>query len=90
MKKLKKNKMKEVICINDKNLPGGAVVVKGREYTVIEEFLNNYDQRVYIIEGIVNQGTTKMGLRWIGYDASRFVEPEKLTIENYEHAYAEN
>jgi hypothetical protein len=52
--------MKEVICINDKNLPGGAVVVKGREYTVIEEFLNNYDQRVYIIEGIVNQGTTKM------------------------------
>jgi hypothetical protein len=82
--------MKEVVCINDKNLPGGAAVVKGREYTVIEEFLNNYDQRVYIIEGIINQGTTKMGLRWVGYDASRFAEPEKLMEENYEHAYAEN
>jgi hypothetical protein len=82
--------MKEVICINDKNLPGGAVVVKGREYTVIEELINHYDQRVYIIEGIVNKGTTKMGLRWIGYDASRFAEPEKLMKENYEHAYAEN
>ncbi len=82
--------MKEVICINDKNMPEGAVVVKGREYIVIEEFVNNYDQRVYIIEGIVNQGTTKMGLRWIGYDASRFAEPEKLMKENYEHAYVEN
>jgi hypothetical protein len=52
--------------------------------------INHYDQRVYIIEGIVNKGTTKMGLRWIGYDASRFAEPEKLMKENYEHAYAEN
>jgi hypothetical protein len=81
--------MKEVICINDKNMPEGAVVVKGREYTVIEEFVNNYDQRVYIIEGIVNEGTTKMGLRWIGYDAARFAEPETLMETSYEHAYAE-
>ncbi len=50
--------MKEVVCINDKNLPEGAAVVKGREYNVVEEFINNYDQRVYIIEGIVNEGTT--------------------------------
>ncbi len=64
--------MKTVVCINDSRLPEGANVVKGREYTVIEEFVNNYDQRVYIIEGIVNEGTTKMGLRWIGYDANRF------------------
>jgi hypothetical protein len=82
--------MKDVVCINDKNLPEGAVVVKGREYIVIKEFMNNYDQRVYIIEGIVNEGITKMGLRWIGYDASRFAEPEKLATENYEYAYAEN
>jgi hypothetical protein len=81
--------MKEVVCINDKNMPEGAVVVKGREYTVIEEFVNNYDQRVYIIEGIVNEGTTKMGLRWIGYDAARFAEPETLMETSYEHAYAE-
>lgn len=81
--------MKEVVCINDKNLPEGAAVIKGREYTVIEEFVNNYDQRVYIIEGIANEGTTKMGLRWIGYDANRFAEPETLMKEIYEHAYAE-
>jgi hypothetical protein len=81
--------MKEVVCINDKNLPEGAAVVKGREYIVIEEFVNNYDQRVYIIEGIANEGTTKMGLRWVGYDATRFAEPEILMEESYEHAYAE-
>ena len=81
--------MKEVICINDKNMPEGAVVVKGREYTVIEEFVNNYDQRVYIIGGIINEGTTKMGLRWIGYDASRFAEPQTLMTEVKEQAYAE-
>jgi hypothetical protein len=81
--------MKEVICINDKNMPEGAAVVKGREYIVIEEFVNNYDQRVYIIEGIVNEGTTKMGLRWIGYDASRFAEPQTLMTEVKEQAYAE-
>jgi len=50
---------------------------------------NNYDQRVFIIEGIANEGTTKMGLRWVGYDASRFAEPESLMIETQEHAYAE-
>jgi len=82
--------MKQVVCINDKNMPEGAVVVKGREYNVVEEFVNNYDQRVYIIEGIVNEGTTKMGLRWIGYDAARFAEPETLMETSYEHAYAEN
>jgi hypothetical protein len=90
MKKLKKNKMRKVVCINDKKLPAGAEVVKGREYIVIKESINNYDQRVYIIEGIVNEGITKMGLHWIGYDASRFAEPEKLATENYEYAYAEN
>ena len=81
--------MKQVVCINDKNMPEGAAVVKGREYNVVEEFVNNYDQRVYIIEGITNDGTTKMGLRWIGYDASRFAEPETLMEEIHEHAYAE-
>ena len=82
--------MKQVVCINDKNMPEGAAVVKGREYNIVEEFVNNYDQRVYIIEGIANEGTTKMGLRWIGYDAARFAEPETLMETSYEHAYAEN
>ena len=81
--------MKQVVCINDSRLPEGAQVIKGREYTVIDEFINNYDQRVFIIEGITNEGTTRMGLRWIGYDANRFAEPETLMEEIYEHAYAE-
>ena len=81
--------MKQVVCINDSRLPEGAQVIKGREYNVVEEFVNNYDQRVYIIEGIANEGITKMGLRWIGYDASRFADPETLMEEIYEHAYAE-
>jgi len=81
--------MKQVVCINDSRLPEGAQVVKGREYTVADEFVNNYDQRVYIIEGIANEGTTKMGLRWIGYDANRFAEPESLMTEVKEYAYAE-
>ena len=81
--------MKQVVCINDSRLPEGDQDIIGRYYTVIYEFINYYDQRVFIIEGIANEGTTKMGLRWIGYDASRFAEPETLMEEIYEHAYAE-
>lgn len=81
--------MKKVVCINDRKLPEGAEVINGKEYEVIEEFLNNYDQRVFIIAGIVNEGTTKMGLRWLGYDASRFADLESISIENFEHTYAE-
>ena len=81
--------MKKVVCINDSRLPEGAQVIKGREYIVLEEFVNNYDQQVFIIDGIVNEGTTKMGLRWIGYDASRFADPELLMSEIHEYAYAE-
>ena len=41
--------MKKVVCINDRKLPEGAEVVIGKEYEVLEEFVNNYDQRVFII-----------------------------------------
>ena len=81
--------MKVVVCINDKNMPEGAAVVKGREYEVESEYVNALDQRVYIIKGIVNEGTTRMGMRWIGYDAQRFADPETLMKELKEHAYAE-
>jgi hypothetical protein len=82
--------MKTVVCINDKNLPAGARVVKDKEYIVTDEFINNYDQRVYILEGISNEGTTKMGLRWIGYDANRFAEPESTqqVLEEQKYEYA--
>jgi len=64
--------MKKVICINDKNQPSGAKVVEGKEYEVIDEYQNFFDQKVYLLNNIPNQGRTKWGLSWVGYDASRF------------------
>ena len=90
MKKLKKNKMRKVVCINDKKLPAGAEIVEGKEYEVIEEFLNNYDQQAYVLQGITNGGMTKLGMRWYGYAANRFADLDALAVESYEHAYAEN
>ena len=47
--------MKTVVCINDRKLPEGAEVVNGREYQILEEFVNNFEQRVFIIKGIKNE-----------------------------------
>ena len=73
-----------------KNLPSGAVVVKDKEYTVVDEYLNFLDQRVYILEGIVNEGRTKLGLEWTGYDAKRFSDVESVSIEEKEVNFALN
>tara|TARA_R110002020_G_scaffold1639_2_gene7435 strand:- start:179 stop:427 length:249 start_codon:yes stop_codon:yes gene_type:complete len=82
--------MKKVICINDKNLPPGAVVVKDKEYTVIDEYVNFLDQRVYILQGIVNEGRTKLGLEWTGFDAKRFADVDKVVNEEKEVNFALN
>jgi hypothetical protein len=74
--------MKKVICINDINLPQGANVIENEEYEVINEYVNALDQRVYIIKGVVNEGTTKWGMRWVGYDALRFKTLELVELEN--------
>ena len=73
--------MKKVVCINDKNLPQGAEVVKGREYYVVDEFVNNFEQRVFIISGITNKGTTRLGLNWLGYCSTRFADLDDISIE---------
>lgn len=73
--------MKKVICINDKNLPRGASVKEGQEYYVEEEYSNFLDQQVYLIEGVPNRGTTKWGMKWVGYDATRFRVVEDNTME---------
>jgi hypothetical protein len=39
------------------------------------------EQRVYIINGIVNEGRTQFGLHWIGYRAERFVPLDTKVIE---------
>ena len=82
--------MKKVVCINDRNLPQGAVLQEGQEYKVENEYVNNFEQRVYILYGMINEGTTKMGLRWVGYDASRFTDPEtaQQVLEEQKHEYA--
>ena len=73
--------MKKVVCINDKNLPQGAEVVNGREYYVVDEFVNNFEQRVFIISGIANKGTTTLGLVWLGYCSTRFADLDDISIE---------
>lgn len=73
--------MKKVVCINDKNLPQGAEVVNGREYYVVDEFVNNFEQRVFIISGIANKGTTTLGLNWLGYCSTRFADLDDISIE---------
>lgn len=79
--------MLQVKCYDDKNLPEGACVVEGNEYEVVEEFINFYDQKTYILKGVLNEGVTKMGMKWKGYRAVRFqvLEP-LLEVEevNYE------
>jgi hypothetical protein len=63
----------EVLCINDEKLPPDAELKEGKTYSVVSEFTNNFDQKVYIIKGLTNRGRTKYGLPWLGYRADRFV-----------------
>jgi len=73
--------MRKLTCINDRNLPEGANVVNGREYYILDEFINGYEQRTFIVSGVNNKGTTKNGLRWQGYCASRFADLDSLSLE---------
>lgn len=82
--------MKKVVCINDRKQPEGGELIEGREYEVEKEFINNYEQKVFVIVGINNYGMTKLGMRWYGYNANRFTNLDALTTEIYEHSYAEN
>ena len=82
--------MKKVTCINDQNLPSGANVVEGKEYEIESEYLNALDQRVYIIKGAINEGSTKWGMLWKGYNAVRFSTQETVEIEEKEYNFALN
>lgn len=73
-----------VVCINDKNLPQGAEVIEGVEYTVEKTMTNIYDEVVYIIAGVNNQGVTKFGLKWTGYKANRFEKLDVVEIKELE------
>jgi hypothetical protein len=80
--------MKIVICKDDTNLPQGAHVVFDEEYEIEEEFINALDQRVYVLKNAINEGTTKMGMKWRGYRADRFrvVESDSVSEKSYEYA----
>ena len=82
--------MKTVICVDTKNLPQGAKLVKDKEYEVENEFVNALDQRVYIIKGIINKGRTKLGMEWYGYRADRFRDVETIEMEEKVYDYALN
>ena len=78
------------ICINDKRLPEGGELIEGREYEVEREFINNFDQKVFVIAGINNYGMTKLGMRWYGYNADRFASADNVYEEATEFNYALN
>jgi hypothetical protein len=80
----------KVVCINDKKLPPDGQLVKGNEYVVVEKFVNGYDQIVYIIEGITNEGRTRFGLPWIGYNSTRFETMSEITLEEVEELFELN
>ena len=82
--------MKQVICVNDTQLPEGAYVMFDMEYEVEHEYINALDQRVYIIKGLVNEGTTRLGMKWVGYRADRFREVEYAGMETSNYNYALN
>ena len=73
-----------VVCIDDKKLPQGSSVTEGAEYKVIKQYVNAMEQRVYIIDGVVNEGRTQFGLHWIGYRAERFAPLDEKVIEIHE------
>lgn len=70
--------MRKVVCINADRLPEGANLIKWEEYLIEREFINELEQKVFIISGINNKGTTKLGMRWHGYRADRFISPDLL------------
>lgn len=70
--------MSKVICINSEGLPQGAEVVKDQEYEVLESFKNALDQNVFIIAGVANEGTTRWGMEWLGYNANRFKSVDSM------------
>jgi hypothetical protein len=82
--------MRKVVCINDRKQPEGGELVEGKEYEVEEEFINNYEQKTFVIAGINNYGMTKLGMRWYGYNANRFTDLDALATESYEHVYTYN
>lgn len=74
--------MKKVICTDDSNQPIGANAVKNESYYVEADYVNNLDQRVYMIKGLKNKGVTKLGMAWKGYNANRFSTIEDFVMED--------
>lgn len=76
--------MKKVVCVDDLNLPPGGAVQDQKVYEVLEDFVNQAEQRVYILKGVNNEGFTKFGMKWVGYNAKRFMDVEFTSDEQKE------
>lgn len=83
-------KMFKVICINASKLPPGATLEEGMTYFVESQFINSFDQVVYIIDGIQNSGKTKHDLPWVGYNSTRFMKLDDGTLQAQEVEYNYN
>jgi hypothetical protein len=79
--------IRKVVCINDKKLPQGAELTEGKEYEVVDEFVNSWDQKVYILKNTINGGITSKGMRWYGFDAIRFADLDSKLVEDEEYLY---
>ncbi len=82
--------MFKALCTDASKLPPGGEVEEGMTYTIERKFINSFDQVVYIVKGIKNEGRTKHGLPWIGYRADRFLPLEEVSVEEEEFNYNYN
>lgn len=82
--------MKNVVCVDNTNLPQGAKLIQDKEYQVESEFVNSLDQKVFIIKGINNKGRTKLGMDWYGFKAERFRDVETIVVKEKNYDYVNN
>jgi len=75
-----------VLCTNDKKLPQYAEISAGNDYEVLSSRINNFGQKIYFLEGVVNNATTDTGFQWNGYDATRFavLDKDPVSVEEFE------
>lgn len=84
--------MFRAMCTDASKLPPGGELEENMTYFIERKFINSFDQIVYIVQGIANEGRTKHGLPWIGYRADRFLPLEDVSVEEKEvnHTYILN
>ena len=82
--------MFRAICTDASKQPPGGELEEGLTYMIERKFINSFDQIVYIVSGISNEGRTKHGLPWIGYRSDRVLPLEDVSVEDKNYNYILN